>query len=62
MATAYLVRTAELAETRELAKQLQGALDSRVLIEEAKGGLPTNITSLPTRRFGAFEVIVKATI
>jgi GAF domain-containing protein len=39
MATAYLVRTAELAESRELGKQLQGALDSRVLIEQAKGML-----------------------
>lgn len=39
MATAYLIRTAELAESRELANQLHGALDSRVLIEQAKGVL-----------------------
>lgn len=39
MATAYLVRDAELAESRELAEQLQGALESRVTIEQAKGVL-----------------------
>lgn len=37
MATAYLVRTSELVEARQLASQLQGALDSRILIEQAKG-------------------------
>lgn len=39
MATAYLIRDAELAETKEMAQQLQGALDSRVIIEQAKGVL-----------------------
>jgi len=37
MATAFLVRVTELAESRQLAKQLQEALDSRVIIEQAKG-------------------------
>jgi GAF domain-containing protein len=37
MATAYLVRTSELAEARQLSQQLQGALDSRVIVEQAKG-------------------------
>lgn len=39
MATAFLVRNAELAESRDMARQLEGALDSRVLIEQAKGVL-----------------------
>ena len=39
IATAYLVRGSELAESRKLNKQLQGALESRILIEQAKGKL-----------------------
>ncbi len=39
MATAYLLRAGELAESRQLAEQLQHALDSRVIIEQAKGML-----------------------
>lgn len=37
MATAHLVRSGELAEAKALSQQLQGALDSRVVIEQAKG-------------------------
>lgn len=37
MATVYLLRTSQLQEASRLAEQLQGALDSRVLIEQAKG-------------------------
>ena len=39
MATAYLLRISELSEARDLAAQLQHALDSRILIEQAKGVL-----------------------
>lgn len=37
MATAYLVRTSELQEASRIADQLQRALESRILIEQAKG-------------------------
>ena len=37
MTTAFLVRKSELAEANELAEQLQSALDSRIVIEQAKG-------------------------
>lgn len=39
IATAYIVRSGELAEARELSTQLQVALDSRIIIEQAKGML-----------------------
>src|SRR5699024_3874793 len=39
IATAYLLSSAALAQQAELAQQLQHALDSRILIEQAKGVL-----------------------
>lgn len=39
VATAYLVRANELAEAHKLTKQLEAALDSRIVIEQAKGML-----------------------
>lgn len=39
VATAYLLRAGELAEARKLGEQLQHALDSRIVIEQAKGML-----------------------
>jgi GAF domain-containing protein len=39
IATAYIVRSGELAEAHYLSRELQHALDSRVIIEQAKGVL-----------------------
>lgn len=39
MATTYILRAGELAEARELSDQLQHALQSRIVIEQAKGML-----------------------
>lgn len=39
IATAYIVRSGELAEAHVLSAQLQRALDSRIVIEQAKGML-----------------------
>lgn len=39
IATAYILRAGELAEAKQLSQQLQHALDSRVVIEQAKGML-----------------------
>ena len=39
IATAYLVRAGELSEAHDLSRELQHALDSRVIIEQAKGVL-----------------------
>ena len=37
MATAYLVRASELQQVRQVNQQLQNALESRIVIEQAKG-------------------------
>lgn len=37
MATGYILNAQELAETKQLAEQLEHALESRVVIEQAKG-------------------------
>jgi GAF domain-containing protein len=54
MATAYLVRVSELQEAHELSAQLQGALDSRIIIEQAKG-MVANQLSIGVDQ--AFELI-----
>ncbi|MFN3216260.1 MAG: GAF and ANTAR domain-containing protein [Acidimicrobiales bacterium] len=54
IATAYLVRAGELAESRQLSEQLQTALDSRIIIEQAKGALARD---LGTTVDDAFEVM-----
>lgn len=54
MATAYLVRASELQEASRVAEQLQGALDSRVIIEQAKG-MVANELHIDVGR--AFDVI-----
>ena len=51
MATAYLVRMSELTEARRLGEQLQSALDSRVLIEQAKGLLAGDLNIGVDRAF-----------
>lgn len=39
MATTYILRAGELAEAKQLSEQLQNALESRIVIEQAKGML-----------------------
>lgn len=54
VATAYIVRAGELAQSRQLSEQLQTALDSRIIIEQAKGALARD---LGTTVDDAFEVM-----
>lgn len=39
MASGYILNATQLSESRTLAKQLQHALDSRIVVEQAKGVL-----------------------
>ncbi len=54
MASGYILNASTLAESRGLADQLQHALDSRVIIEQAKGVIAERRDVLPGE---AFELI-----
>lgn len=54
VATAYIVRAGELAQSRQLSEQLQSALDSRIVIEQAKGALARDLAATVD---DAFEVM-----
>ena len=51
VATTYLVNASELGEARKLAAQLQHALDSRVVIEQAKAVLSERLGCAPDVAF-----------
>ena len=51
VATTYLVNAHELGEARKLAGQLQHALDSRIVIEQAKGVLAERLQCPPDVAF-----------
>lgn len=54
IACAFILNASELAQSQRTAEQLQHALDSRVLIEQAKGRLVGELDMAPD---AAFEVI-----
>lgn len=51
MATGYILNAGELEEARTLAQQLQHALDSRIIIEQAKGILAERNQITPAEAF-----------
>lgn len=51
MAAGYIINHAELSESRTVARQLQRALDSRVVIEQAKGMLAARRNISPEEAF-----------
>ena len=54
IATAFIVRAGDLTKARQLSTQLQSALDSRIIIEQAKGMLARQHSLRPDE---AFEII-----
>lgn len=60
MATAYLVRTVQLADTREVPNNCR-ALDSRVLIEQAKGVLAIRTRDEVDEPFDEFDGTARTT-
>ena len=51
MATGYILYSGELHQARTLAQQLQHALDSRVIVEQAKGILAERNGITPSEAF-----------
>ena len=60
MATTYLVNATKLGEARKLADQLQQALDSRVVIEQAKGVLAERLSVTPDIAFGLLRAYARS--
>jgi GAF domain-containing protein len=60
MAATYLLNGAQLNEAQALARQLQNALDSRVVIEQAKGILGERLQVDPDRAFHLIRAYTRA--
>ncbi len=61
IATAYLLHAGHLAEERRLSSQLQAALDSRVIIEQAKGMLSRDHSVSVDVAFGMMRAHARST-
>ena len=59
LATTYLVNATKLGKARRLADQLQEALDSRVVIEQAKGVLAERLSVAPDIAFGLLRAFAR---
>lgn len=61
MASGYVLNAAELSESRTMAGQLQHALDSRVIVEQAKGILAERHDIEPSEAFRRLRQHARAT-
>lgn len=59
-ASGYIVNTTELTRSRTLADQLQRALDSRVIVEQAKGVLVERRGVSPDEAFGVLRTYARS--
>ncbi|MBY5163191.1 GAF and ANTAR domain-containing protein [Salsipaludibacter albus] len=61
MASGYVLNNLELSESRDLAQQLQHALDSRVIVEQAKGIVAGKLDITPSDAFGLLRRHARST-
>lgn len=61
MASGYVLNNLELSESRDLAEQLQHALDSRVVVEQAKGLVAGRRGITPTEAFDLLRQRARST-